>query len=783
MNRRTIFLSYSFLFVVALATVWQLLSLGNVPETPANDLAKHVAEIENFRLAFLDGQWIPRLQLAPANFPDIPVFQFYGFMMGLLSLPFLEMGLLPMHALVLGVLVVRWLGAAAIFRTGLMLGSSLWASLLASVSYLLTPYLISNLYGRVAVPEATAHGVLGILLYGLVRLGIRGDGISVLVLCLSVVAIALSHPIFLLYGCIASAVFMLLTLKPRMILLGAVVLGASLLVAGFQWYPAFLVRNDLAINFLSQSPYNLAKLTSYSGLYGFPVSLTDRKLSNQTMLFLTPGILTLPVLILLVRKIGNLYGRATLCCATFFLLLSFPPVDFWKLTPQFLWALQFPYRLLAFVALFIALGICLTFEQLKAQQFFILAGVLLVQSFGVLVQQPYSAPLSGGQREIAERFASLDYLITPTLPLTHVDGWMQHYAVSLISNDWTRDQMIDGKGYLLEENVLSPDSPRTGENYLRITGVIEGSNLSVQLWIADTAKPQVPLDGLRTVNLGQFSTFFKLPDNNPGNLTLRSSFEPQTRPVPYPMGRPLIKLDAVDRLPGHRIQVRSSSSRAPRVISIIGWTVFTDGPVELWLARVTAPDVAVSERVAVGPGPFSIRLRLPNETGDYILVPSRYLIPALADAGSSDHRRLSVFIKSYRETSAEEGAVEDELLIPAALVDRTFSHGYRREFRLKAASVAEPIELKSASALVELPIAYSPLVEITQAGTTLLLQASNTGLALARTTDLKSPFLARFRLPWIVWLGMAAGFCVVIVSALALSSTIARTGLFERKAN
>ncbi len=164
-----------FLAVVSVCTLWQFISTGPIPETPNNDLARHAAAITNFKFAFMDSQYLPRMQLLPSSYPDLPVFQFYGSMLGFLSLPFLAMKLPPLISLMFGLLVIRCLGAFALYATGRMLEANCWASLLASASYLLTPYLISNVYGRVAIPEATAHGLIAVLLYGLVRLAIRKD--------------------------------------------------------------------------------------------------------------------------------------------------------------------------------------------------------------------------------------------------------------------------------------------------------------------------------------------------------------------------------------------------------------------------------------------------------------------------------------------------------------------------------------------------------------------------------------------------------------------------------
>ena len=116
------------LLLFALATTCQFLVLNDVPASPANDLAKHVAAVLNFKSAFLDGQWLPRLQPQPAERPDFPLFQFYSTLLGYLSLPFLVAGLKPIVAATLAVTLGRWLSASAVYATGQFCGASRAAS-------------------------------------------------------------------------------------------------------------------------------------------------------------------------------------------------------------------------------------------------------------------------------------------------------------------------------------------------------------------------------------------------------------------------------------------------------------------------------------------------------------------------------------------------------------------------------------------------------------------------------------------------------------------------------
>jgi hypothetical protein len=59
------------LLLLPLATTCLFLVLNDVPASPANHLAKHVAAVLNFKMA-------PRLQPQPAERPDFPLFQFYS---------------------------------------------------------------------------------------------------------------------------------------------------------------------------------------------------------------------------------------------------------------------------------------------------------------------------------------------------------------------------------------------------------------------------------------------------------------------------------------------------------------------------------------------------------------------------------------------------------------------------------------------------------------------------------------------------------------------------------
>lgn len=742
-----------FLGLISLVTLWQFFVLKSIPETPNQDLARHIASVINFRDAFLDGQFLPRMQLLPASYPDLPVFQFYGSMLGLLSLPFLSLNFEPILAVALAIFIVRWLGAIAIYASGRLLGANRLASLLASLSYLLTPYLISNVYGRVALPEATAHGLIAVLFYGVLRLAIRADFAAIAIVCSSIVGLSLAHPIFLIYGCIMGGLVIVTSCSARAIIINGLVFVGSFLIASFQWYPGFLIRYEFATEFINTSPTYANRFTSYSGLFGFPASLSDENiLASGSTLFFTPGILTLPILIALISTIRLRFAFSLLCGLILFLLLSYTPFDLWRFVPQIFWSVQFPYRLLAFVSLFTAIGVCVALPRLSALQFLLIAALLTTQSFQLLFRNHFSGSVAVTKADVPSTFASVDYIIVPPAAVTSPDGWLRYYAIEIF--DSLMDFVVDQDKYLLDDNKILLARYRVKESYLRISGAVDGTEpASLSLEVAGRFR-QTPMDRSRSVGPGEFSEIFRIPSDL---VVLKivanaSVAKPSGQAAP----RARIKLHPIERLPGNEIRI--DASQAGHDLRLAGHSVFPDAPVDLWFARPTVPDLAVSGKVSVGPGAFDAKLKLPAEPGSYMIVPSRVMIPSMHST-SADARKLSVNLSSYLFSAGDNA----EQLVSAKAVRRTFSHGYRREFEVTNPAAAAPA--KGSSYLVELPMSYNPLVQISQHGDPRTAVASDRGLALVRSSDLATPFVARFAMPWIVWPMMLAGIGIIFIGA------------------
>lgn len=346
--------------------------LQTIPETPTHDLSKHVSIALTFREAIAAGQWLPRTQARDGFLGDVPVYQYYGFLEGLIAWPFLLLGVPGLDAVTAGIIALRWGAFAMIYATCRLWKAGPPSSALAGFAYLLSPYLISNVLCRFAIAEAHAHSLLPLFFLSatLIHLRRRLAGISLMALLF--LALALAHNIFFLYGALLLAILMAVCLPDwRSALALGVGGGIGMFAAAPQWYPALASKNDFTWKFYDIfNPYFSSQATSLSGLIGWlkPYCSLVEGGGKDYYLF-TFGWWTLPAFAGLLYRCRRPEQRpralGLLLAGVFFCFLTKPPFDVWAWLPGPFAAVQFPYRLIAFASLAAALGIAVAWPRLS----------------------------------------------------------------------------------------------------------------------------------------------------------------------------------------------------------------------------------------------------------------------------------------------------------------------------------------------------------------------------------------------------------------------------------
>ncbi len=772
-NRQQIFyilLPLLCLIGIAFATTVQFLKLNVLPITPADDLARHVAMVENFFIAFNSGQFVPIIQNPPlADVPDMPIFQYYGFMTGLVAFPGMLLSLPSLRALMIGIFMFRIAGAAGVYWAGKLLGGNRKVSILAALVYYMTPYVISNLYGRVAVPESLAHCELPFLVLGLL-LGLRGyPAAGAVTIAVTVLLLSLTHPIFLLYGCTALLLMMSVSLSRRVLVTGSVGLLAGILLSTFRWYPMILSK-DLLSRFESYnySPDAAKSLTSWHGLIGFPESLASllsdsarfsafapRPPSDIDYLFLTPGWFTIPailgLILLLINRNKITEKLIILIPNTVFLLLAFSIGNIFQFLPRITWNVQFPYRLLAFVALFTAFSLPILLPKLKSLGFSTLALLAVIQSAALIFNPTYRDPLKASPDTISRAYANYDYAISDKYSVNEGDNWMFDYAKRFYPNSPGQSLSLSPP---VEPNTVIPslDNHAT-QQYIHLQGVASSSSAVIDAWIEDPHNPLVK-SAIQQISPGSFSLRFTLPAVN-------SSYRLVTRPklvADSTEDGTVIKLRLGEVLP-FRFLKHANDQQVPSELRLAGRSIFTDQSIELWFAKASDPLVPVTGKVRIPPGEFSVSLPYPENSDEYILVPSETRIPADVDISSSEQRRLSLDLK-YAEIVPRDMPAQPR--ITYEFIDTIKANGYSRLYSIRKGAWWTPDGLTKQAGTVELPIAFSPFYVFSQNGHPLISKPDEKARTNVTTNDLTHDIMASYRLPLLCYVAPIMGLIILV---------------------
>ena len=359
-----------------------------VPHAAVGLIALPFVIDQNAWYEWANALWLLDLQTAhvgahglPTYFIDAPEQYFYpnfvfygGTAFSVLAYPALVLGTWPVFA---ASTVAAFIATSAgIGWTARNLGVPPRLSAIPGVLFALTPYTVSNLYGRGAWSELIAVGALSVALGAATSLTsgrARNVPWTVAVLAGAVASIAGTHNITLLFSALlapvlALALLPLLTGERRLLirrhllvlagaLTGIAVCGAFLIPD--LWLSKRTLASTISHSFLSQ----LTGFDSFSSVFS-PV-LAQPRLSSATDLHTQTLVLPLVWLIVVSavalrrRWLGRdgslalaLVGLVALALA---LLITHPA--WWLSLPSVVQAIQFPFRLVSYLALVTTLGV------------------------------------------------------------------------------------------------------------------------------------------------------------------------------------------------------------------------------------------------------------------------------------------------------------------------------------------------------------------------------------------------------------------------------------------
>jgi len=428
--------------------------------------------------------WLLELQTAhvsahglPTYFIDAPAQYFYpnfvfygGPAYSLLAYPSVIFGAWPVFAAT--TLAAFVAASAGLSWTARNLGVPSRLAIVPGVLFALTPYLVSNLYGRGAWTELVAVGALGVALGAATSLTSgrsRNPPITIAALALAVAAIAGTHNITLLFSALLAPLIGLSLLpmlhgSPRELVRRHLLVAAGALtgvaICGVFlvpdiWLSGRTIASTVSTDFLEQLHGFDAFAVVFDPFLGQPHVAAATDLHTQTLL--------LPLLWLIVgTAIGagrRSWGRPTmlalavigLSAAALATLITHP--SWWLSFPSTLRAIQFPFRLVTYLALFTVLGVIalLATPAIRASR---LAVTTLLLVCGWQVGLATDLALTAQARG-ARPFPTSSNVSTDSVPRAFEPGLLQASQFRLVV-----DHPLSPPGPLASVAPLGGDTPR-----------------------------------------------------------------------------------------------------------------------------------------------------------------------------------------------------------------------------------------------------------------------------------------------------------------------------------
>lgn len=429
--------------LVALALLAPLASNLIPLSAGGGDLIAHLSGITEARDALKEGQFPIRVAPNVLDGARYPYFQFYG------NLPFLLPGALavlhlyPYAAFKLMLGLALCCGAYFLYRSARLLQRGTSASVLAGVVFMSAPYLLTDIFARLAYPETISFCLLPFVLYTSLRsfLDRRSLLLPILFNGIAWSALAFSHNITFLYGSAFLALFFLSFARwnrrylERLVRVG-LGYGVGLILALWYLVPQLTVLSSLVVA-VRDSELLQRGLTPFGTLFAptlfMPYGSGAPNLGLQVGLPITvaAGVVVYFIATRQIARRNLLVVSRVLLFFFIALLMAWDPKEtplqvWWKLLPKLFLHVQFPYRLLMFVVLWGSLLSAYALTSLfrsgiKAAQFVLTLVVLLtiVANFLPALPRPYDTEFTP---DLGKGGGTGEYILTDAALIAHSVG-------------------------------------------------------------------------------------------------------------------------------------------------------------------------------------------------------------------------------------------------------------------------------------------------------------------------------------------------------------------------
>jgi uncharacterized membrane protein len=445
--------------ILGLAAIWPISKTGSW--YPMHD-STHLARILLIREAWDSGQF-PAIWASHINSGlGYPLFHFYAPLFHTLSTFLLGLTSVPTTALKLSIWLTASLGAYGVMRLVGRWGRV--AAIVAGLAFALSPYMAVSLYVRGSFSEYLSLALLPCVFLLTEKIkGVRG----VVCAALSLTLFILSHNLIPILALPMIVVWMVYhNYKSPKLLLGSIVLA----IAASAWFVVpLLFERDFTI------ADQVARTTSYSlhfvepwqmwnsvwGYGGSAPGVEDGMSFKLGKIQIILGLLG--VGIALVKKNRSLSLMSLFLAVSVWLTTSYSKF-LWDMSST-LQIVQFPWRALGLIALYLAIFTGYFVSRISFRPFRLLAGLVIVISL-IFLNHKYFAPQTIFTTTVDQPDFSLDELddISKVVP-EFQPKWLKLDGVELPEDRSVFIYLPDSVDFAQDSEMLSGAGPKQGYHY------------------------------------------------------------------------------------------------------------------------------------------------------------------------------------------------------------------------------------------------------------------------------------------------------------------------------
>ena len=440
------------------------------------------------------------------------------------------------NALKLLVIIFMMIAGIGMFKLIEELTGNKKTSLLGAIIYVCSPYIVTDIYIRMAVGEILAYALLPILFLGIHNL-FNGNGKKYTLIAVGAIGILLSHNISAVFAIAMSAIYVLFNIRKlnnktiwKKIGINVIFI---LLIVGFFYFPLLQAKSSTEYEAFTYG--KMGTIDSFKNnavylsqiLFGkmqdgasnpieSPENL-DTEMCMQIGLFIVIPLLFTPFVYKKISKKNRKNYLLTLIVGIL-AIFAVTPLFPYDIIPKEIAIIQYPWRFLLIatftLSIIATINISKVFEEIRLQEIMILTILIVTYISPLIFANTFDPNLTEDKYAGEDEISYPSHFSIATVGLEYLPN-NAYESIEYIHNREQNVVIVDGNIQITKEN-------KNGSN-MHINYLNEGEKASIELPYLYYPGYEIKINGQKTDYYESEMGFVELdvPENTNGEITVK----------------------------------------------------------------------------------------------------------------------------------------------------------------------------------------------------------------------------------------------------------------------